>query len=89
MALSQRRISIALRFNRSSLQYKVKRNPMDEVLRERIKEIASTRIRYGYRCIHLLLQREGWKVNAKRIARLNALEGVNLRAKSPKHVGDR
>ena len=31
---------------------------MNEVLRERIKEIAAARVRYGYRRIHVLLQRE-------------------------------
>jgi putative transposase len=32
-------------------------------LTERIKEIAATRVRYGYRRIQVLLRREGW--NAK------------------------
>ena len=36
-------------------------------LKKRIKEIAETRVRYGYRRIHVLLRREGWHVNAKRI----------------------
>ena len=39
-------------------------------LKERIKEIAETRVRYGYRRIHVLLRREGWVVNAKRVNRL-------------------
>ena len=81
---SQRHICAALRFNRASLQYKPKRNAMNEVLRERIKAIAAARVRYGYRRIHVLLQREGWKVNAKRVARLYTQEGLNLRAKGPK-----
>ena len=34
-------------------------------LTERIKEIAETRVRYGYRRIHVLLRREGWRVNAE------------------------
>ena len=33
----------------------------------RIKEIATTRVRYGYRRIHMLLRREGWAVKATRI----------------------
>jgi len=32
-------------------------------LTERIKEIAATRVRYGYRRIHVLLRHEGWRVN--------------------------
>lgn len=35
-----------------------------------MREIAETRVRYGYRRIHVLLRREGWDVNAKRIYRL-------------------
>lgn len=81
---SQRHICTTLRFNRASLQYKPKCNALNEVLRERIKAIAAARVRYGYRRIHVLLQREGWKVNAKRVARLYTLEGLNLRAKGPK-----
>ena len=38
--------------------------------KQRIKEIAETRVRYGYRRICVLLQREGWAVNPKRIYRL-------------------
>ena len=81
---SQRRVCATLRFNRKSMQYQPKRNPVNEVLRERIKAIAAARVRYGYRRIHVLLLREGWKVNAKRVARLYTHEGLNLRAKGPK-----
>ncbi len=47
----------------------------------RIKELSQARVRYGYRRIHVLLRREGWKVNPKRIARLYRQEGLSLRAK--------
>jgi putative transposase len=57
---------------------------VNEVLRGRIKELAQARVRYGYRRIHVLLRREGWKVNPKRIARLYRQEGLSLRAKGPK-----
>jgi len=53
------------------------------MLRARIKEIASARVRYGYRRIGVLLRREGFKVNDKRVYRLYALEGLSLRAKLP------
>ena len=48
----------------------------------RIKEIASVRIRYGYRRIYILLRREGWKINRKRVYRIYREEGLNLRNKS-------
>ena len=47
----------------------------------RIRDIASARVRYGYRRIYILLRREGWKVNHKRVYRLYCLEGLNLRVK--------
>lgn len=33
----------------------------------RLKELAESRVRYGYRSMHILLQREGWHVNQKRL----------------------
>ncbi len=56
----------------------------DRVLRQRICEIAETRIRYGYQRIHILLKREGWHVNHKRVLRIYREEGLNLRSKRPK-----
>ncbi len=47
----------------------------------RIRDIASTRVRYGYKRIHVLLCREGWKVNHKRVYRIYRQEGLNLRHK--------
>ena len=53
-------------------------------LRNRIKEIAYTRVRYGFSRIHILLRREGWPINLKRTYRLYCLEGLNLRYKKPR-----
>ena len=50
----------------------------------RIKEIAAARVHYGYRRIHVILRREGWKDNPKRAYRLFQQEGVSLRLKRPK-----
>jgi putative transposase len=36
----------------------------------RMKELAAARVRYGYRRLHILLVREGWAINAKRVYRL-------------------
>ena len=41
-------------------------------------------MRYGYRRIHVLLRREGWPVNVKRVCRLYREQGLQLRNKSPK-----
>lgn len=55
-----------------------------EALRKRIKEIASTRVRYGYKRIYVLLRREGWRINHKRVYRLYKEENLSLRFKRPK-----
>jgi putative transposase len=47
----------------------------------RIREIAATRVRYGYKRIHVLLLREGWGINHKRVYRIYCEEGLNLRIK--------
>jgi transposase InsO family protein len=45
----------------------------------RIREIAQTRVRYGYRMIRVLLNREGWKVGKDLVYRLYKEEGLGLR----------
>jgi putative transposase len=46
--------------------------------------VPETRVRYGYRRVHVLLRREGWPVNVKLVNRLYREMGVQLRSKSPK-----
>ena len=57
---------------------------MNVALRLRIKAIAEVRIRYGQRRIYVLLRREGWKVNIKRVARLYREEGLAIHTKLPR-----
>ena len=51
-------------------------------LRMRIRDIAMNRPRFGYLRIHVMLRREGWEVNKKRVYRLYRLEGLQLRLKT-------
>ena len=81
--VSIRRACDALMVQRSTYHYKSRR-PSQAALRKRIREIAETRVRYGYRRIHVLLRREGWPVNAKRTYRLYREEGLQIRNKRPK-----
>jgi putative transposase len=78
-----RRACSLVSFNRATYYCKSKAGPFNGMLRERIKEIAAARVRYGYRRIGVLLRRDGLKVNDKRVYRLYALEGLSLRAKLP------
>ena len=49
-----------------------------------IKEITQTRVHYGYRLVHVLLRRESFKDNYKRVYRLYKAQGLSLRYKRPK-----
>lgn len=81
--VSIRRACSVLQAERSSYHYKSRR-PDRAALKTRIKEIAETRVRYGYRRVHVLLRREGWPVNVKLVNRLYREMGLQLRNKSPK-----
>ena len=50
-------------------RYRSKRDD-DAGLRKRLVELSSERRRFGYRRLHILLKREGWHVNWKRLYRL-------------------
>ena len=62
MRASARRACTALQVDRSLYASKSKRGGQAD-LKQRIKEICETRVRYGYRRVHILLQRDGWPVN--------------------------
>jgi len=57
-------------------------------LRLRIRELAHARPRFGYWRNWVLLRREGWTVNHKRVRRLYRLEGLQLRmrVRRRKHI---
>jgi putative transposase len=72
-----------LEVDRSTFHYKSRR--ADQAgLETRIKEICATRVRYGYRRVHVVLQRDGWNVNIKRVYRIYKELGLQLRNKTPK-----
>lgn len=47
----------------------------------RLRELAASRVRFGYRRLAVLLRREGWRVNAKRVYRLYTEDGLTVRTK--------
>jgi putative transposase len=77
----------------ASFRYRHRR-PDQAFLKMRLRELAASRVRYGYRrlhvllmhvlLMHVLLKREGWEINAKRVYRLYKLEGLSLRLKRTK-----
>jgi putative transposase len=50
----------------------------------RMKEITQTRVHYGYRRVHIMLKREGFRDNHKRVYRLYQEQGLSLRLKRPR-----
>ena len=56
----------------------------DGLPRLRVRDIAQTWIRYGFDRIHVLLRREGFVDNHKRVYRIYREEGLNLRMKRPR-----
>lgn len=81
--VSVRKACAVLRVDRSLYTYKSRRGDQAG-LKKRIKEITEVRVRYGYRRVHVLLRREGWAVNPKRIYRLYKEMGLQIRNKVPK-----
>jgi len=76
--LSRRRVAGLIPVGRATLRYEHHRDPQD-ALRVRLRELAGSRVRYGYRRLTVLLKREGWEVNAKPIYRLYTEEGLIVR----------
>ena len=87
-AASERRACRVLRLCRSTKRYASRRDPQ-LALRRRLRELASVRVRFGYRRLTILLRREGWRVNAKRIYRLYTQEGLAVRTKVRKRIARR
>jgi putative transposase len=86
--VSERRATRLLGFGRSTVRYHPRRDPQD-ALRVRLRELAASRVRFGYRRLTVLLRREGWRVNAKRIYRLYTEEGLSVRTTPRKRAAQR
>jgi putative transposase len=83
--LSERRACRLAGLNLSTWQYRARR-PQPSALRERLKELAGQRRRFGYRRLHALLRREGWRVNHKAVHRIYVEEGLQVRQRKRKRL---
>jgi putative transposase len=83
--VSERHAARLVPMCRSSLRYVSVKDP-EEALRMRLRELAAARVRFGYRRLTVLLKRDGWDVNAKRIYRLYQEEGLTVRTKKRKRT---
>ena len=75
--LPERRLCRALGFSRSSQRYQSAKE--DKALRTRLRELAVQRHRFGYRRLHILLKREGWALNHKKLYRIYREEGLSVK----------
>lgn len=73
--VSIRRACRLMHLSGSRWYYRSRRMP-DTTLRERLKELAGQRPRWGYQRLHVLLRREGYVVNHKKVLRLYREEGL-------------
>jgi len=82
---SERRACQLVGMVRSSCRYQVRRHD-DRELRERLRELAAERRRFGYRRLTVMLRREGWRVNPKRVYRIYCEEGLAVRCRKRKRL---
>jgi len=81
--VSERRSCRLIRFSRTSKQYRIKSKDQRALI-QRLKDLAASRPRYGSRRLYVLLRREGWIVNHKRIHRLYKQLGLQLNVRKKK-----
>ena len=79
--LSERGACKAVSLSRSSYRYQRTERGDEPELRERLQELAGRFPRYGYRRLHVLLRREGHRINRKRTLRLYRDLGLQVRRK--------
>jgi putative transposase len=87
-ALSTRRASGLVKITRVTLRYRSRRDPQQALLM-RLRELAASRVRFGYRRLTVMLRREGWRVYPKRIYRMYTEDGLTLRTKTRKKIARR
>lgn len=84
--LSIRRACKLIGLSRTSFGYKPVIKPDEEVIRKRLKELAQIRRRFGCPRLHVMLRREGFKINHKRTERIYRQEGLILRIRRRKKM---
>ena len=79
--VSARRACDLVGCDRGTFYYRARRR---DVAPLRLRELAAARPRFGYRRLHILLRREGWRINAKKTYRLYREEALGVRVKRRK-----
>ena len=76
--LSQRHACRLVGIDHSTLRYQARRAD-DQPIRQRLRELAAVRHRFGYRRLGWLLVREGYRMNHKRLYRLYREEKLSMK----------
>ena len=76
--VSERQACKSLCLNRSSIRYQSQK-PDEAPLRAALRDHARERRRFGYRRLHILLRRDGWVINHKKLRRIYSEEGLQVR----------
>jgi transposase InsO family protein len=76
--MSERRACAVIGADRTTVRYCARRAD-DADLREKLRELAHQRRRFGYRRLHILLRRDGVIINRKKTQRLYREEGLTVR----------
>ena len=85
--LSERRACRLVGMGRTNCRDEPQRQGQEENLKARLRTLAGERRRFGYRRLTVLLRREGWTVNHKRVYRLYGQEGLQVRRRKRKRIG--
>ena len=83
--VSHQRACGLMQLSRSSYYYQEQPRD-DEPLRQALREQAARRRRFGYRRLCIVLRREGWSDNHKRVFRIYREEGLQVKRRIKKHT---
>ncbi len=83
--VSERRACRSFGWPRNTQRYRPRRDPA-LALRIRLRDLAMNRPRYGYRRLWVLLRREDWVVNHKRVLRVYREEDLAVRHQAPQEA---
>ena len=88
--MSERQAYTLVGADRTMIRYR-RQEQVDQALRDRMRELAGERRRFGYRRLHVLLREEGLVLNRKRTQRVYREEGLTVRKRRgrKKAVGTR
>ena len=86
VAISERRACQIAKCNRRMFRYKSLRITDDGPLRQRLEELATERRRFGYRRLHVMIRRDGWVVNIKRLRRIYREANLQVRKRVRRRV---